>query len=67
MDTRIFPEETPTRCNRDCQGTYPLPESVRGIKENAKVYRLQSLVKLDCGHLDCHWIYLSDLPEEIEQ
>ena len=50
------------RCNR-CNTTspFPKPES-RAIRENSNAYRLQKMAVLDCGHMDAHWIFLSDNP-----
>ena len=59
----IFPVGTLARCNRNCEGTFPLPKSIEGIRENSNAYRLRDFCFSHCGHLDCHWVFLSDNPD----
>jgi len=60
MDKTTFTTGTPARCNR-CNALSPLPKDVDGIRENSKAYRLQGFATLDCGHMDCHWVYVADI------
>ena len=62
-----FPEGTRARCNRNCAGTYPLPRETEGFRENSNAYRLQGMCILECGHMDAHWVFLSDNPELREE
>ena len=62
MDVITFGTKIYARCNR-CNGKSLLPKEVEGMKENSKVYRLRGFAILDCGHLDCHWVFISDNPE----
>jgi hypothetical protein len=57
-----FAAGTKARCNRNCAEPSPLPKAIRGIRENSNAYRLQKFCILDCGHMDCHWVFLSDNP-----
>ena len=61
-DEFVFPTGTLARCNRNCNGTFPLPHPIRGVCENSKAYRLQDMSFSHCGHLDCHWVFLADNP-----
>ena len=61
MDERTFPKGTPTRCNR-CDQVSPFPKREGyAVRENSKVWRLQTFAVLDCGHMDCHWVFDADL------
>ena len=60
-DERAFGAGTLARCNR-CQEKHPLPKLVRAVRENRSAYRIQDFARLDCGHMDCHWVFLSDNP-----
>jgi hypothetical protein len=58
---RTYPKGTPTRCNR-CNALSPFPkEEARAVRENSRVWRLQTSALLDCGHMDCHWVFDADL------
>ena len=63
MDERTVTRGTPTRCNR-CNEIHPFPKTEpRAVRENSKAWRLQSFATLDCGHMDCHWVFDADLDE----
>jgi len=67
MDERTFPKGTPTRCNR-CNAVSPFPKAEGlAVRENSRAWRLQTMAVLDCGHMDAHWVYESDLSKEGEQ
>lgn len=61
-DEIIFETGTGARCNR-CDAKAPLPKTIRGTRENSKTYRLQGFAILDCGHMDMHWVFVSDNPD----
>lgn len=61
MQTITFGPGTPARCNR-CDARSPLPKAVNAVRENSAAYRIQDFATLDCGHMDCHWVYAADLP-----
>lgn len=58
---RTFKTGTTATCNR-CHAKSPLPKDCEGRYENARAYRLDTLCTLPCGHMDAHFVYLSDLP-----
>jgi len=60
MEEREFATGTTARCNR-CDRPSPLPKAVGAVRENDKAWRLQGFARLDCGHVDCHWVYERDL------
>lgn len=61
MDEKTFPRGTPTRCNR-CGETSPFPKKLADAhRENDRVWRLQTFATLECGHMDCHWVFNADL------
>jgi len=61
MNERTFSKGTPTHCNR-CDAVSPFPKREGyAVRENGKVWRLQTMAVLDCGHMDAHWVYESDL------
>ena len=60
-EERTFPQGTPTRCNR-CDRVSPFPKAeAKAVRENSRAWRLQTFATLDCGHMDCHWIFDYDL------
>ena len=59
---KTFTAGTTARCNR-CDAPSPLPKDVEGMRENRKAYRLRGFATLGCGHMDCHWVFISDNPE----
>ena len=59
MKSQTFAKGTPARCNR-CDQQSPLPKNVDGSRENGKAWRLQGFATLECGHMDCHWVYDAD-------
>ena len=64
MDEKTFPQGTPVRCNRSNQRSlFPKPEAF-AVRENAHCWRVQTMAVLDCGHMDAHWIFDSDLEVE---
>lgn len=60
---RTFTSGTTATCNR-CYAKSPLPKPCEGHYENARAYRLDTLCALACGHVDAHFVYLSDLPSQ---
>lgn len=67
MQKTTFRKGTPARCNRNCNEIYPLPKEMVGIRENSNAYRLQGFCTLGCGHMDCHWVFLSDIAKERDE
>ena len=54
------------RCNR-CNAASPFPKSESlAIRENSQAYRVQKMATLNCGHMDAHWVFISDHPELTE-
>jgi hypothetical protein len=60
MQTITFGPGAPARCNR-CDARSPLPKAVNAVRENSAAYRIQDFATLDCGHFDCHWVYVADI------
>mgnify|MGYP001617291202 CR=1 FL=1 len=49
-------------CNRcEAAGTWPKDETT-ATANNDNAYRIEQMAFLDCGHMDSHWLYLSDNP-----
>ena len=61
---RTFPTGTQAACNR-CPAVNALPKDCTGHLSHlhnaadGKVYRLETMCTLACGHMDAHWIILS--------
>jgi hypothetical protein len=51
-----FPQGKVAHCNR-CGKSSELPRTMVGNRENSRAWRLIEMVALDCGHVDCHWVY----------
>lgn len=56
MEKRIFPIGTPVNCNR-CRAMDELLEETEGVLAQGSTFRLTQMRRLQCGHLDCHWVY----------
>jgi hypothetical protein len=64
MDEMIVTKGMIVRCNR-CDEPSPFPKKQgRAIRENSRVWRLQTMAVLDCGHMDAHWVFDTDLKGE---
>jgi hypothetical protein len=61
-DEMIFEYGSKARCNR-CNTLSEIGKDIRGTRENSKCYRLQGFTILACGHMDCHWVFVSDNPD----
>ncbi len=70
-DTVMFPAGAIATCNRSHDDNkHPLPRAMEGVRENRNAYRLREMCILGCGHLDGHWVFLSDNPNvslEVEE
>ena len=62
METKTFPAGTMAKCNR-CNQRCPLPKECKGHAENVRAFRLETMCTLDCGHMDAHWVLVSDVKE----
>lgn len=58
-ETKQFPTGTLAHCNR-CDAAGHTDRPSEGKRENAGAYRLQGFTRLECGHSDCHWVYVAD-------
>lgn len=62
MEIKVFAKGTIARCNR-CGRKAPLPRDRQACRENSKAFRLTGMCTLDCGHMDAHWVFVTDNQE----
>lgn len=57
---RMFSKGHVACCNR-CDKRFVLPKEVRAVRDGERAWRIMDFVMAPCGHLDCHWLFESDL------